>query len=388
MIGRSNWPVNKATPVPSWPARFDVRDRNGKTGGMMWRNLDAASLWRPVAALFLAAGVFPSGAIAQPQGRNDAVYLYRGADREQRLLERARQEGSVVLYTSLATTESMPLARAFEKKYGVKVELWRAVSEKVVQRAVTEARGRRFSVDVIETNGPELEMLAREQLLSEFFSPHVVDLPASALPAHRLWVSDRMNFFVVAFNTRKVRREDLPKTYEGFLDPRWKGRIALEATDSEWLGTLVKLWGDQRAMGFLHELAAMKPDIRKGHVLLSELIAAGEVEVGLTVYNANAESMKRRGGPIDWVPVEPVVARPQAIGLAKNAPHPHAALLFADFILSPEGQELFLSMGRVPASLKVKSPLNNFPYTMVDPVTVLDESEKWEKIWNDLFIKR
>ncbi|MGC2517689.1 MAG: extracellular solute-binding protein [Burkholderiales bacterium] len=356
---------------------------------MMWRTRNAGSWWKPAAALFLAAGVFPSGAIAQPsQGRNDAVYLYRGADREQRLLERARQEGSVVLYTSLATTESMPLAQAFEKKYGVKVELWRAVSEKVVQRAVTEARARRFSVDVIETNGPELEMLAREQLLSEFFSPHVADLPASALPAHRLWVSDRMNFFVVAYNTNKVRREDLPKTYEGFLDPRWKGRIALEATDSEWLGTLVKLWGEPRAMGFLHQLAAMRPDIRKGHVLLSELIAAGEVEVGLTVYNANAESMKRRGGPIDWVPVEPVVARPQAIGLAKNAPHPHAALLFADFVLSAQGQELFLSMGRVPASLKVKSPLNDFPYTMVDPVTVLDESEKWEKVWNDLFIKR
>jgi iron(III) transport system substrate-binding protein len=243
-------------------------------------------------------------------------------------------------------------------------------------------------MDVVETNGPELEMLAREKLLAPFFSPYIADLPAAAVPAHRLWISDRLNFFVVAYNTAKVRREELPRTYEGFLDPKWKGRIGIEATDAEWLATIVKQWGEPKGMDFFRKLAAMKPDVRKGHVLLSELIAAGEIPVGLTVYNANAESMKRRGGPIDWVPVEPVVARPQAIAVAKNAPHPHAALLFADFVLSPEGQELFLSMGRVPASLKVKSPLNNFRYTMVDPITVLDEAEKWEKIWNELFIKR
>ena len=132
----------------------------------------------------------------------------------------------------------------------------------------------------------------------------------------------------------------------------------------------------------------MKPDVRNGHILLSELVAAGEIKVSLTSYSADAESMKRRGGPIDWMPIEPVVARPQGIALAKNAQHPHAALLFADFGLSPEGQELFHAMGRVPTSLKVKSNLNNFPYVMIDPVTVLDESEKWETRWNKLFLKK
>ena len=86
--------------------------------------------------------------------------------------------------------------------------------------------------------------------------------------------------------------------------------------------------------------------------------------------------------------VEPVIARPQGIGVAKNAPHPHAALLFADFVLSQEGQELFNSLGRVPSSLKVKSNLNNFKYTMADPAIILDENDKWEKIWNDLFMKK
>src|SRR5687767_8607336 len=319
---------------------------------------------------------------------NDAVYRYRGADRESRLLENARKEGSVVLYTSLAPTESGPLGQAFEKKTGVKVEIFRSISEKVVQRAVTEARAKRFAFDVIETNGPEMEIMAREKLFSEFHSPHLADLPASAIPAHRQWVPDRVNFFVVAFNTGKVKREEIPKSYTGFTDPKWKGRIGIEATDAEWMATLIKKWGEPAGMAYFRKLAEMKPDVRKGHILLAELIAAGEIPVGLTVYNSNAESLKRRGAPIDWLPVEPVVGRPQGIALGRNAPHPHAALLFAEFVLSAEGQELLNSMGRVPVSTKVKTDLNRFPYTMVNPVTVLEEQEKWNKLWEGLFIRK
>ena len=337
-----------------------------------------------VLKFFLACVLAGAGAA---QG-SESVYRYRGADRDARLLENARKEGSVVLYTSLAPTESGPLGQAFEKKTGVKVEIFRTISEKVVQRALTEARARRFAFDVVETNGPEMEVMAREKIFSDFHSPHLADLPPNAIPAHRQWIPDRVNFFVVAFNTAKVARDELPKSYKAFIDPKWKGRIGIEATDAEWMATLVKLWGEAAGMAYFRSLAEMKPDVRKGHVLLAELIAAGEIPVGLTVYNSNAESLKRRGAPIDWLPVEPVVGRPQGIGVARNAPHPHAALLFADFVLSPEGQELLNSMGRVPVSTKVKTELNRFPYTMVDPVTVLEEQEKWNKLWEGLFIRK
>jgi iron(III) transport system substrate-binding protein len=325
--------------------------------------------------------------LAQAPARNDEVYRYRGADRDARLAEKAKQEGTVVLYTSLAPTESRPLAEAFERKYGLKVELWRALSDKVVQRVVTEAQGQRFTVDVVETNGPEMEMLSREKLLAEFHSPHISDLPVAAIPAHRQWMPDRMNYFVVGYNTAKVRRSEIPATYEGFLDARWKGRIGLEATDAEWMATLIKTWGNEKGLDYFRKLAAMKPDVRKGHVLLAELVAAGEVPVGLTMYNSNIESLKRKGAPIDFVPVQPVAARPQGIGVARHAPHPHAALLFADFVLSPEGQRLFESMGRVPASTRVKSSLNDFPFTLIEPATVLEEAPRWEKLWNELFLK-
>jgi iron(III) transport system substrate-binding protein len=314
--------------------------------------------------------------------------LYRGADRSSRIMEQARKEGTVVLYTSLAPTESGPLAQAFEKKTGIKVELWRAISEKVVQRAVTESRARRFAFDVIETNGPEMEMMAREKLFTEFYSPHLADLPHAAIPGHGQWVPDRLNFFVVAYNTGKVRRDELPSDYKGFLDAKWRGRIGLEATDAEWMATLVKRWGEQAGLAYFRELAAMKPDVRKGHILLAELIAAGEIPVGLTVYNSNAESLKRRGAPIDWAPVQPVVARAQGIAIGRNGPHPAAALAFIDFVLSPEGQELLNAMGRVPVSTRVQTHMNRFDYTVIDAATVLDEQAKWSKLWDSFFLQK
>ena len=343
--------------------------------------------WMVAAALASASLVtFDGHAQAAAGGPNEAIYQYKGADRDARLLEAARKEGTVSVYTSLAPTEAAPLVEAFEKKFGVKVSMWRGLSDGVVQRAVSEARGKRYAVDVLETNGPEMESLARERLLSPFHSPYLADIPPTAVPKHGLWVPDRLNFFVVAYNPRKYKPEDLPKTYEGFLDPKWKGRIALEATDAEWMGGLFGAWGEARAMTFFRKLAEMKPDMRKGHVLLVQLIASGEIDVGLTAYYANAESFKRRGAPVDWAAVEPVIARPQGLGVARNAPHPHAALLFADFMLSPQAQEMLGGMGRVPVSRAVKNDARVTNYILSDPAIVLDESDKWQQLWDRMLL--
>jgi iron(III) transport system substrate-binding protein len=299
----------------------------------------------------------------------------------------AQAERKVVLYTSLAPTESGPLARAFEKKTGVKVELWRALSEKVVQRVITEARAGRAGVDVVETNAPEMEAMAREKVFAPLDSPHLADLPPASIPSHRLWVPDRLNFFVVAYNTRSVRREDLPASYRGFLDRKWQGKIGIEATDVEWMATLLKVWGEDSGMAFFRKLSAMKPDMRKGHILLAQLVASGEIPVGLTAYQSNADSLKRKGAPIDWTPVEPVVARAQGIAVAKSAPHPVEALAFVDFVLSPEGQELLDSMGRTPVSTRARTSLPRFDYELVDPAALLDEQDRWEKLWQEFFFQ-
>lgn len=340
------------------------------------------------AVLILVAGLLPAAALAQGAGKGEDPLLYQGPDREKRLVEKAKQEGALTLYTSLAPTESQPLTQAFEKKYGIKVELWRALSDRVVQRVVNEARAKRHTADVVETNGPEMENLAREKMFVPVHTPYLADLPPASVPPHRLWLPDRMNFFVVAYNTTKVRKEELPATYLGFADPKWKGRIGVEATDSEWMATLIKKLGQEPGMAFFRKLAEQNPEVRKGHVLLAQLVAAGDVQVGLTIYSGNAESLKRKGAPIDWVPMQPVAARAQGIAVVRNAPHPAAALLFVDFVLSPEGQRLYESLGRAPVSTKVKSYLNDFDYTVMNPAVVLDEAEKWNKIWDELFLKK
>src|SRR2546429_277728 len=146
----------------------------------------ADSRRRRILAGALGMTLLPRLVFAQAQrdaAKNREIYLYKGADREKRILEGAREEREVVVYTSLNLKDSVPIVEVFERKYGgVKVQLWRSSSEKVLQRAVAEARAGRFSCDILETNGPEMEAMHREQLLEEFFSPHFKDLPASAFP--------------------------------------------------------------------------------------------------------------------------------------------------------------------------------------------------------------
>ena len=170
--------------------------------------------------IIAAAGA--TGARAQT-GDNSAIYSYAGPDREQRLIVKAREERTLTLYTSMATTESTPLAHAFEAKYGVKVQLWRALSENVMQRALTEARSGRQGMDAVETNAPEVEALAREDVLAPYSSPYLADLPPWAIPPHRRWFADRANLWVVGYNTGKVKREELPAMLEGFADRDGKG---------------------------------------------------------------------------------------------------------------------------------------------------------------------
>ena len=185
-----------------------------------------------------------------------------------------------------------------------------------------------------------------------------------------------------------MKRAEIPATYEGFTDPKWKGRIGLEATDAEWMATLIKTSPGDKGMDLMRRLSALRPALRTG-ARAARLAGCGRRGAGGPCDGQQQHRDAEAQGRADRLrPVQPVVARPQGIGVARNAPHPNAALLFADYVLSPEGQKLFESMGRVPASTKVKSAFNNFPFTVIDPVTVIDESAKWDKVWNDLFVKR
>src|SRR5919106_884845 len=335
--------------------------------------------------IFSLALLLAAAPAAAQSHRN--IYMHQGADREQRIVEGAKKEGKVVVYTSLNTKDSVPITQAFEKKYGVKVELWRSSSEKVLQRALTEARAGRHAVDAFELNGPEMEALYREGLLEEFFSPHFKNRPPAAFAKHKHYVADRFNFFTIAYNTNLVKPNEVPNSYEDLLHPRWVGKIGIEGSDDDWFASIVKHMGEDKGLAFFRKLAQMKPQVRTGHTLLAELVAAGEIPLVATIYNHNAERLMVNGAPIKWKALDPTFGRPNAVAVTKNAPRPHAALLFVDFMLSPEGQELFKKRNRVPASTAVETNLNKFPFHMIDPIIVLDEQQKWEKHWSELFLK-
>ena len=336
--------------------------------------------------LAAALACLTAAALAQTPSSRD-IYMYQGADREARLIEGARKERQVVLYSTMTVADGNAFGTAFERKYGVRLVHWRTSSEKIVQRAVAEARGRRYEADVFESSANHLEALRREQLLEDFYTPVLREIVPAALPrGHRQYVADRFVFFVMGYNTNRVKPDEVPAAYEDLLHPRWARRITIEGTDVTWFAAVTKAMGEQRGLAYFRKLAAMKPEIRHGHIHTAQLVASGEVAFFLTAYNNNMETLKLKGAPVDWKPLRPAFGQAAAIGVARHAPRPHAALLLAEFVLSKEGQEIYKKVNRVPTNMAVDSPLDKFKYEIIDPVLALDEGEKWERLFSDFFL--
>ncbi len=329
-------------------------------------------------------------ATALPGFAQDASLLrYDGPDRARKLVAAAQQEGSFALYTSFAEKDLPPLIAAFERKYGVKVKVWRAGSEKVLQRTLAEAAARRYEVDAIHSSALEMETLHREEILQAVASPHSKGLIAGALRPHREWVATYLSVWVQAYNTHLVKKEDLPGTFQDLLDPKWKGKLGIEANVPEWYSTVVLHMGEEKGIKFFRDLVGRNGiSVRTGHSLLNNMVIAGEVPLALTVYHFMAEAARRKGAALDWFVLEPAVARMSGIGIARRAPHPNAALLFYDFMLSAEAQGLLVAMEYAPTRANVPSPLAMRRFTLVDPALALDQSDKWARSFEEVILKR
>src|SRR5207244_3136167 len=197
----------------------------------------------------------------------------------------AKKEGEVMLYTSLVPEDLTPLGAAFEKKYGVKLKTWRANSEKVLQRAVTEMRAGRSDADVVETNGPQMESLYREKGLQPLKSQHLKDLMPQALQPHGHWVGTRINMFVQSYNTKLVKQEELPKSYSDLTNPRWKGRLGIEAEDEDWFAMVLKEMGEEAGLRTFREIARGDGfSVRRGQTSTARTGASGQVTRASTNY--------------------------------------------------------------------------------------------------------
>ena len=344
-----------------------------------------------LAALLFAVSALPGPAFAQA-GRVAEIADYQGADREQRLIEGAKREKELTFYASIPTDDITVLVAAFDKKYGVKVKVWRADSEGFLQRILGEARARRYEVDIVAGSTSALEPLYRENLLQEVKSPNLADIIPEAIAPHRQWAAIYLNTIVQAYNTNLIRKDDLPRSFHDLVRPEWKGKLGIEAEDFDWFAQVVTEMGqapgssETAALRLFREIVNENGiSVRKGHSLLTNLVAAGEVPLALTVYGFLAEQAKLKGAPLHWFVLPPAVARATAQGLARNAPHPNAAVLFFDFLLG-EGQQILASRQFVTVSRKIDTPFDRSQFKIIDSAMMLDQARKWQDIYQRTII--
>lgn len=350
--------------------------------------MKVASLIRTTAALLAAAVIMPSFAQNLPPGTPsvDEMAAYQGPDRTAKLLAAAKAEGGElsVYHVYPALTR---VIQEFTKKYGIAVRPWRASSETVLQRLVSEARGGRFEADLMQNNAPEAESACREGLLLPVRSPHHAQLVPEAIPSHRCWAGFAVDVFIAAYNTTKVSKDELPKSYEDLLDPKWKGRLGIEADDYGWFGTLSSLLGEQHAQELFSKIVATNGiSVRKGHSLLANLIASGEVPLGLTAYSWTPEQLKKKGAPIEVHAIAPMIAQFSTVAVTKKSRHPYTALLFYDYLLD-EGQKVLSDLKFVPASRAYDTPVLKLPIRYIDPSQALQNQDKWLKDYERIVVK-
>jgi iron(III) transport system substrate-binding protein len=333
----------------------------------------------------LAAWALSTPAPAQSANATaEDLASYAGADRMEKLVAGAKKEGSVAVYSSAAIDDMGAIMAAFERKYGLKVRLWRGSSENIVQRAVVEARGGRYDADVIETGALAMESMRRERLFQEIKTQALSELlPAAVLP-HREWIGTRFNIFVAAYNTRLIKKEELPKSYDDLVDRRWKGKLGVESEDSDWFGGVVTALGEEKGLALFREIVATNGlSVRKGHTLLANLVVSGEVPFALTTYAYKAEQLRKGGAPIDWLVLSPGVARFEGVGVTRRAARPHAAILFFEFMLT-DAQDILRDRDFFPARANAKSLPEGVDLHFLDPVKALDDSAKWSKYFREI----
>jgi iron(III) transport system substrate-binding protein len=338
-----------------------------------------------VSLVLLAAA---AGGWAQNTQNVASIALYEGADRQAQLIEGAKKEGSLTLYETIPIEYIRVITAGFEKKYGVKVNFWRASSESVLQRVLTEARGNQPSFDVVESISTPMEAMHRENILQQIKSPVLNELQPWAVPPHHEWAATLLYIYVQAYNTDKVKKEDLPKTYTDLLDPKWKGMLSMEASDDEWFSEVVKEMGEQKGKKFFRDLTIVNGlQLRTGHSLLNNLVGAGDVPLALTVYNSDPNNLKKKGAPIDWFVIAPAIAIPNGIGVSRKAPHPYAAVLFYEYMMSEEAQQVLAKVGGYVTSQK-KIPMTfNKPFKVLDPATLLDEFNQSNDMFDEVVVK-
>ena len=300
----------------------------------------------------------------------------------------ARREGALMLYAT--GTQIQPLIDAFKKLYPfLRIDMPRSSSEDVARKVMEEYGAGLFQVDAFELSSYGLVPLAAQGVLQPFRSPHQVNYPASAMGPDGMWTGVRESWLGVGYNTRRISSEEAPKTWDQLLDPKWKGKLALSGSDSS-VSNLVGALSLTKGVDYVRKLGAQNIRVYQltGRAL-ANLVTSGEAPIALTIYSAHVEASKAEGAPIEWIAPGPVPVTDTAAAIAARAPHPHAAMLFIDFLLSKEGQLLYRSLGYRSAHREVASPADAGveKVFLANRPDYVREFETWSRLVQDVFFR-
>ncbi len=354
----------------------------------------------PAAGASTAVGPTTAGGSTARPTTIDELATYKGADRQQILEEGAKKEGKLVWYTTLIVNQAVrPLVDAFKAKYPyVDVETWRGNSSDVAQRVIQEYGANRYDVDLADgTNTPAF--MRAQGISRAFFSPSLATYTDNVKDKDGYWAATNVYFMTEGYNTQLVPKGTQPKTLDDLLDPKWKGQMAWSTSSGSggpgFVGDVLDVMGKDKGMEYLTRLS--KQDIHNvdsaARAVLDQVIA-GEFPIALQIFNHHAVISAQQGAPVDWQPLEPVLGQIQGIALAKSSPHPHAALLFLDFILAPDGgQQIMRNVDYLPAapSVQAKVPTlkpdqGNFKVNFTTPEHAFEKDREWNDVYQKLFV--
>lgn len=303
------------------------------------------------------------------------------------LYQRAKKEGRVVVYAAASTSTEQIVFPAFEKRFpGIRVNHVNATADKLVARAIAEARGGKIIGDVLSGTLNYVAQAREQKLLRDITLPEAGAYPA-ALKGDD-WVATDTEYFIAAWNTSRVKKADEPKTFEDLGDPKWAGKLSAEPRDFQVLLGLAKYKyrNDDKAIEIFKKIAANKPEFYKGHSQLAELLMAGQADICVTCYAHHIPPLQKKGAPLQIMMAEGVGRIGGTVTVLNGAPHPNAGLLWARWLISEEGQKIFAQAGETPAHPKVE-PLEKILPAKTYMLSADDTKEypKYEKLWNEIF---
>jgi len=313
------------------------------------------------------------------------------------LVAPAKAEKEVVYYTELIVDQIVrPLAAAFERKYGIKVTYWRGDSQAAALKMAIEHQAGRTSADVWST-ASGIGSLRYQGLIEPFASESAQALPPELHDAQGFWAATNMIVIGAAANTDLVGEADLPTSYEDLLLPKWRGRIAWKPNDvtGAWgfIGNVLATMGEERGLAWLRRLAGQNlAPIGASTRAILDAVIGGEHALVLGVSAHNTEISRKAGAPVVFLPLGQAWATLHMIGVTRGAPHPRAGRLFVDFVLSPEGQEIFRNAGYLPAradvpplSAAISPQLAGFPANVITPEALDRGLAHWSEVYAAIF---